>query len=67
MALNNNLGRPKTIDKYTDPRAYLNEVVFPIDDALIAAKKELNKAKGIVTVINQKKQRAYDGLSKFRR
>ena len=68
------LGRPRREDKYDDPRDYLNEIVFPEEEALEFLKKreskklkEYNAIKGRVGLQKQKLEYAYNGMRKFKK
>ena len=72
--MNSRLGRPKAVEKYNDPKAYLNDHVFPIVEAVeqvkkqvAAAEKELRASKAKRSLMQQKLDYAYQGLLRWKR
>jgi hypothetical protein len=70
--LNNGLGRPKFVKKFSSLYEFSQKYLFPEEDKLIALKeevykkeKELKKAKGRVNIQNQKVERAREWQRHF--
>jgi len=68
------IGRKSRAESYTDPRKYLNEIIFPITDGLEllkTAEREAEKAylsaKNKRSLQQQKLDYAYNGLNQFRK
>ena len=74
MALNNGLGRPRIVEKYTTVHEYLNKYIFIVKDAFFALQnderkkeKQYNAARGRRILQQQKLENAYEGLEHFRK